>query len=266
MSNNGKQTGAIGGGPQPGSGVEKPKNLGKTLKRILDYSNKYLPIIIVAFACAIAATILMLLGPSRLSDLTNIIKDGLTGSIDMDSIVSIASMLVIFYALSWILNCVQGWILATTTQKISYSMRKDISRKINRIPMSYYSKVSTGDILSRVTNDVDTIGQSLNNSLGTLVSSITLLIGSLIIMFITNWLMAITAIAASLIGFILMLIIMSKSQKYFDIQQAAIGDINGQVEEVYSGHIVIKAYNDEEHVKKEFNQMNDTLEGSAFKA
>jgi len=266
MSNNGKQTGAIGGGPQPGSGVEKPKNLSKTLKRILDYSNKYLPIIIVAFACAIAATILMLLGPSRLSDLTNIIKDGLTGSIDMDSIVSIASMLVIFYALSWILNCVQGWILATTTQKISYSMRKDISRKINRIPMSYYSKVSTGDILSRVTNDVDTIGQSLNNSLGTLVSSITLLIGSLIIMFITNWLMAITAIAASLIGFILMLIIMSKSQKYFDIQQAAIGDINGQVEEVYSGHIVIKAYNDEEHVKKEFNQMNDTLEGSAFKA
>jgi ATP-binding cassette, subfamily B, multidrug efflux pump len=145
-------------------------------------------------------------------------------------------------------------------------MRGDISRQINALPMSFYNKVTTGDILSIVTNDADTIGSSLNNSLGTLVSSITLLLGSLIMMFITNWIMAFTAIVSSLLGFALMLVIMGKSQKHFAIQQMAIGEIDGHVEEVYSGHSIVKAYSNEKNNKTSFDSLNKTLKDSSFKA
>jgi len=205
--------------PAQATYTEKPKTLFKTLNRILKYSKKYGIAVIIGLIASIIGTILMLAGPSKLSELTDIIKDGLSTSIDMDKILKIAIILIVFYSLHWIFNSIQGWIMATVTQKISYEMRKDISVKINKVPMSYFSKVPTGDILSRVTNDVDTIGSSLNNSLGTMVSSIVLLLGSLLMMFITNWLLAVTAVLSSLIGFVLMLYIMSKSQKYFGIQQ-----------------------------------------------
>lgn len=264
MKNNEKN--AAGMAPPNMGGGEKAKEFKTTMKRILKYSNKYLPVVYFALACAAVGTVLMLLGPDKLSDLTDIIKDGLMTSIDMNSVYKIGIILIVFYGVSWVLSSLQGWIMATVTQKISYSLRGDISRKINRIPMSYFNKVSTGDILSRVTNDVDTIGQSMNNSLGTIVSSVTLLLGSVVMMLITNVIMTVTAIASSLIGLILMMVIMSKSQKHFNIQQQAIGDINGQVEEIFTGHTVVKAYNNESEVKGAFNKMNDTLKTSAFKA
>lgn len=267
MSNTSKDK--IAGGmkdPQSQGNGEKPKDLLKVMKRIMLYSKRFLPVVIFALICAVMGTVLMLLGPSQLSDMTNLITDGLTTSIDMDSIFRIGITLVIFYSLSFVFSSIQGWILAGVTQKISFGMRKDISDKINRVPMSYFSKVSTGDVLSIVTNDADTIGQSLNNSLGTLVTSLTQIIGTLIVMFVTNWILAFTAIVASLLGFALMLVIMGKSQKHFNSQQTALGSINGQVEEVYSGHTVVKAYNDEENVKTTFNKMNEELRDSSFKA
>src|SRR5574344_862701 len=133
----------------------KPKDLGKVMGRIFHYSNRYIVVVLIAFACAIAATILMLLGPSKLSEMTDLITDGIATGIDINAIIKIGTILIIFYALSWIFNVIQGYIIATITQQISYSMRKDFSSKINRIPMSYFNRVSTGDILSRVTNDVD---------------------------------------------------------------------------------------------------------------
>lgn len=253
-------------GPKDTNNGEKPKAFMKTMKRILGYSKIYTTAIIVALVCAIVGTVFMLLGPSKISDLTTLIEDGITTSIDLGAVANIGILLVVFYCLSFILSSTQGLIMATITQKISYRMRNDISRQINRLPMSFFNKVSTGDILSIVTNDADTIGSSLNNSLGTLVSSITLLLGSLIMMLVTNWIMALTAVLASLLGFALMMLIMGKSQKHFNDQQNAIGEIDGEVEEVYSGHLVVKAYSNEANSKKSFDSLNSNLKKSSFLA
>lgn len=245
---------------------DKAKDFNKTMLRIISYSKKHLFLIIIALLCAVGSTILMLFGPNQLSELTDLIKNGLMTSIDLGAIINIAVLLIILYVFSWILGAVQGFIMATIAQIISKLMRKDISMKINRIPMSYFNKLSTGEILSRVTNDVDTISNSLNNSLGTLVSSISLLVGSVIMMLISNWIMALAAILSSLIGFAAIIFIMAKSQKYFALQQEAIGKINGHVEEAYSGHTIIKAYNDETDTKNTFDKMNLLLKTSSFKA
>ncbi|MGN1051278.1 MAG: ABC transporter ATP-binding protein [Acutalibacteraceae bacterium] len=187
-------------------------------------------------------------------------------SIDMDKIFKIAITLVIMYALSYIFTAVQGFSMASITQRVSKRMRSDISDKINRLPMWYYNKTSTGDVLSRVTNDVDMIGQSLNQSISNLVSAVVLLCGSLIMMLITNGIMTLTAVIASLLGFVFMFLIMGKSQKYFARQQKHLGIINGHIEEIFSGHTVVKAYNGEENAEKTFDEMNKKLRDSGFKA
>ena len=187
-------------------------------------------------------------------------------SIDMEKIVRIGLTLVLFYLLSYILSATQGFIMATVTQKISKKMRSDISKKINRLPMWFYNKTTTGDVLSRVTNDVDTIGQSLNQSIGNLITSVILFVGCLIMMLITDRWMTLTAIVSSLIGFVFMFAIMGKSQKYFTRQQKHLGEINGHIEEIYAGHTVVKAYNGEEEAQKTFNEMNKNLRDSGFKA
>lgn len=259
--------GPMGGPGGPGGPVgEKPKDLIGTWKKLLGYAKKYYVLIIVAFACAIAGTVLTLLGPDKLEDLTNEITSGIATGIDMNAIAKIGITLVIFYALSWCLTSAQHWIMATVTASISKSMREDISRKINRLPMWYYNKTTTGDVLSRVTNDVDTISQSFNQSIGNLISQIVLLCGSLVMMFVSNWIMAITAVGASLIGFVVMMLIMGRSQKYFSRQQRHLGEINGHIEEIYAGHIVVKAYNGEDNAEKVFDEMNGNLKESGFKS
>lgn len=187
-------------------------------------------------------------------------------SIDMDKVQRIGFILVTFYALSYLFSAIQGWITAGVTQRVSQQLRGDISRKINRLPMAFYNRTSTGDILSRVTNDVDLISQSLNQSIGNLITSVILLFGSLLMMLITNLWMTLTAILASLLGFAVMFAIMGRSQKYFARQQRHLGALNGHIEEMYTGHTVVKAYNGEAAAQQTFDQMNDKLRDSGFRA
>jgi len=253
-------------GPGMGGGGEKAKNFTGTWAKLLNYCKQYWIVMIAALVCAGVSTVLTLVGPDKLSELTDLITEGLMAGIDLEAVATIGITLVIIYAIGTILSLVQGVVMATVTQKVSKSLRSNISGKINRLPISYYNRTTTGDVLSRVTNDVDTIGQSLNQSVGTLVSAITLLVGSLIMMLATNVIMTITAVAATLIGFVLMMVIMGRSQKYFTRQQQHLGEINGHIEEIYAGHTVVKAYNGEENAKKAFQKMNNNLKDSGFKA
>ena len=258
-----------GGMRGPGMGrrpAEKSKDFKGTWMKIIRYCKRYLAVIVVALICAVAGTILTILGPDKLSDLTKVITDGIATGIDMERIKSIGLTLVAFYVGSAILSFGQQFIMATVTQNVTKQLRSDISGKINRLPMAYYNKTSTGDVLSRVTNDVDMISQSMNQSIGNLVSAVALFFGSLIMMFKTNVIMTLTAVIATMIGFGLMSLITSHSQKYFSRQQANLGALNGHIEEIYSGHTVVKAYNGEENAKIVFDELNNNLRDSAFKA
>ena len=256
------------GGPGGRMGIgEKPKDLVGTWKKLFAYCNRYRAAIIIAFICAFGGTLLTLLGPGKLSELTTYIQAGLfTGTVDLDAVFVIGITLICFYAASWIFSVLQGWIMATVTQKVSRTMRSEISLKINSLPISYFNRTTTGDVLSRVTNDVDTIGQSLNQSIGNLITQAVLFFGSLIMMFITNRIMAVTAVIATLIGFVIMMFIMSRSQKYFKLQQNNLGALNGHIEEMYAGHTVVKAYNGEEKAIEQFDRLNAALRESGFKA
>ena len=247
-------------------GAEKSKDFKGTWKKLLGRNKIYIYAIMVAIICAVGGTILTLIGPDKLKDLTNIISEGLMTGIDMDGITKVCITLVILYGTSMVLSLMQGLIMATVTQKTTRNFRHDISRKINRLPMSFYNTTTTGDVLSRVTNDVDTIAQSMNMSIGNLVTAIVLLFGSLIMMIKTNLILTVTAILASLLGFGLMGVIMKKSQMYFSRQQKHLGEINGHIEEIYSGHTIVKAYNGEAEASRKFKVMNDNLRESAFKA
>ena len=258
------------GGPHGArGGGEKAKDLVGIWKKLLGYCRKYLVITVIAILCSAIGTVLMLIGPDKLSELTDTITEGImppATSIDMDKVVQIGMTLVVFYVMSYLLSAIQGWIMSTVTQRVSKAMRSDISKKINRLPMWFYNQTTTGDVLSRVTNDVDTIGQSLNHSIGNMVSAIILFVGSLVMMLTTSGWMTLTAAVASLLGFVLMFSIMGKSQKYFTRQQKHLGEINGHIEEIYSGHTVVKAYNGEEEAQKVFDEMNRNLCESGFKA
>lgn len=244
----------------------KKKKSEKNLGKLITYCKKYIPVIVIALISSVIGTILSLIGPDKLSEMTDIITDGIMTNIDLEKITSIGLTLVAIYVLSAILTFSQGYIMATVTQKVSKGLRSDISKKINKLPMSYYNNNTTGDLLSRVTNDVDTIGQALNQSLGTLISAICLFFGSLIMMLKTNVIMTVAAILATMIGFGLMMIIMKNSQKYFRSQQDYLGKINGHIEEVYSGHTVIKAYNAEKQMDSKFRDLNSRLKNSTFRA
>lgn len=252
-----------GHGMGPG---EKSKDLVGTWKKLIGSNKLYFSFVLVALACAVIATVLNLIGPDKLKELTDIISAGIMTEIDMDAVLKVCITLVVFYGSGMVLSLIQNLIMASVTQKVTKNLRENISGKINRLPISYYNKTTTGDVLSRVTNDVDSIGQSLNMSVGSLVSAVVLLIGSLIMMIKTNFLMTVAAIVASVIGFIFMGLIMGKSQRYFFMQQKNLGEINGYIEEMYSGHTVVKAYNGEAEAGRKFGEMNEQLRNSGFKA
>lgn len=237
-----------------------------SFSKLLRYCKRYVPIIIIALIGAAIGTFLTLFGPDKLSEMTDLISEGLFGEIDLEAITSIGVTLVIIYGISFILSLSQGLIMANVTQKVSKNLRTALADKINKLPMSYYNNTTTGDILSRVTNDVDTIGQTLNQSIGTLVSAGCLFIGSLIMMLKTNIILTITAVLATVIGFVLMGFIMKKSQKYFLSQQEGLGKLNGHIEEVYTGHTIVKAYNSEKQMRDIFESINNKLKDNAFKA
>ncbi|MDE5765241.1 MAG: ABC transporter ATP-binding protein/permease [Ruminococcus sp.] len=253
-------------GPRGQMAVEKPQDFTGTWKKLINYSGRYIILIIISLICAVVSTVLNLLGPNKLSDITNLILEGVMTGIDIDGVVHICMILVFLYSSGALLHVVQSLLMAESTQRVSKNLRTDISRKINRLPMWYYNRTSTGDILSRVTNDIDTIAQSMNQSIGNLITSLTMFIGSIVMMFVTNWIMAVTAIIASVLGFVFMFSVMGKSQKYFAMQQRHLGEINGHIEEAYAGHTVIKAYNGQSQEKNKFSEMNSALKNSAFKA
>lgn len=255
------------GGP-PGSYQEaKAKSFKEAWGRMLVYMRPYIPAIIVASVLVTIGTVFTVIGPDKLSEMTDLIFDGMrSGSIDLMAVAGIGTFLVTIYVISAVLTYGQGYIVATVVQKLSKRLRTDISEKINRLPLRYFDRTSYGDVLSRATNDVDTIGQSLNQSIGTLMSASTLLIGALVMMLITDVTMTVAAVLSALAGFGLMVVIMTKSQKFFRRQQLYLGKINGFVEEMYTGHNIVKAYNGEEAAQREFDSFNDDLFDSAFKS
>lgn len=246
--------------------VEKAGNSGKAFKDLFDYCKGYLPLIMIALLLGAAGAVFSLIGPDKLSDITDLITEGLGGSVDLDAIVNICILLAVLYGLSWICGYVQSFIMAMVTQRVSKSLRTDISQKINRLPLKYFDSNSFGDILSRVTNDVDTIGQTLNNSIGTLISSVTLFFGAMLMMLLTNVSMAVCAVVVSAAGIFAVMMIMGKSQKYFLAQQNSLGDINGHIEEIYAGHQVVRAYNGEKQAEMVFDNINEKLYDSAWKS
>jgi len=263
----------------PMAAIEKPKNFKASFGKLIKYSKRHLWGIIIAILFAVAGTVLTLIGPNKISDLTDLIRDSLPvfdeinktlislgTPVEMQKIIEIGIFLVIIYSLSAVFSYVQGFIMTTITQRLSKRMRKDISSKINKLPLKYMDSTPYGDVLSRVTNDVDTIGQTLSNSITTLVSSITLLVGSVVMMFITNWIMALTAIGASLIGFVFIALVMKFSQKHFKAQQEELGNINGHIEEVYSGHDIVNVYNGKRETKAKFEEINNRLYNSGWKS
>ncbi len=253
-------------GPMRQRAPEQSKDFLGAWKKLLRYCKRFAPAIVTALVCSIGGTALTLVGPDKLGELTNVVKNGILTGIDLDAVADIGATLIVYYSLSMVLSVVQGWLMANVTQRLAQRMRGDIAAKIDRLPMSYYNKTSTGDILSRVTNDVDTIGQSMHMAVGNLVSSVTLMVGSLVMMLRHSFLMTGAAILATLLGFVLMLLIMSRSQKYFLRQQRDLGRINGHIEEIYAGHTVVKAYNGEDAALKTFTEMNESLRDSGFKS
>ncbi|MCF0147379.1 MAG: ABC transporter ATP-binding protein [Clostridium sp.] len=258
MSNHGRP--GMGGKPQ------KAKDLKGTWIKLLKYSKAYVAFMIIAIIFAIAGTTFTILGPDKLKEITNVIMQGIMAEIDLTEVRRIGIILVIFYVSGSVLSYGQQFILTKVTQKIANKLRKDISFKMNKLPLKYFDSTSHGEILSRVTNDVDTIGQSMNQSVGTLVSAVVLFAGSLIMMLKTNVLMSLAAILATIIGFALMMVIMGKSQKYFASQQKELGKLNGHIEEIYSAHNIVKAYNGENNAINKFEETNTRLFESARNA
>ena len=245
------------------------KDTGKSLRTLWQYCRKYAALIITALAFAAISAVLSVIGPDYISQLTETITNGVSMagiSIDMEKITRIGVTLIVIYAVSMLLGYLQSVIMAHVSCNVGKKMRGDISHKINRIPLRYFDSHSQGDTLSRVTNDVDSVTQSLNMSVGTLVTAAATLIGCVVMMFITDWRMGLTGIAASLIGFIAMGVIMAKSQKYFVARQNNLAKVNGHVEEYYAGQNIVRAYNSEAKGLASFRKSNEELRKATFKA
>lgn len=255
-----------GGNQSNQASGQKANNFKATWGKMLNYFRSYWTAGIIALMSAVIGTVLTLIGPDKLSELTDIVTAGIVTGIDMDAVRTIGFTLVGFYGLSGLLSLVQGLIMAEVTQRISQKLRQDLSQKINKLPIAYFDNNTTGDILSRMTNDIDTIAQSLNQSISTLVTATTMLVGSLIMMLTTNLIMTATAVLATLIGIGLMMLIMSQSQKYFSRQQNDLGAINGHIEEIYTNQTIVKVYNGEDDALQSFIQINKNLQTSGFRA
>ena len=241
--------------------MDKSKNFKSAIKRLIKEMKNFKFALIIAFICAILSSILAMVSPNFLAQLTDEIAVGLNPlkQMNLESIKNIAILLVGLYVLSSLFEFIEAVYLTNVANKFAKKLRSSISTKINRLPLKYFDKHQTGDTLSRVTNDIDTVAQSLNQSLGDFVAGVTMFFGIIIMMFTTNWIMALTAIISSLIGFVFMIAILKKSQKYFIARQIELGNLNGHIEEVYSALNVIKAYNGKNEVSKKFDEYNEKV-------
>ena len=258
------------GGPGRGgmSPVEKPKNFSKTMKKLVSHLQPFWISIIFVFIFAIGSTLFAIISPKLLGNMTSQIFSDLSSrlSVNFIKLRILVIQLLVLYALSSVLNYVQGWIMSGVAQKISYRFRRDISEKINRLPLSYFDKTSYGDVMSRVTNDVDTVSQTLNQTLAQVVIAITMLLGILIIMFSISWQMTLVVLVLVPLSLVLIRMIVKKSQHYFKEQQESLGEINGHIEEMYSGHSVMRVFNGEKESVEKFAVINKKLFDSAWRS
>lgn len=256
----------------PGVAVEKPKNFKKSVGRLIKYMAKYKLGLFFVFLFAVGSTVFAIIGPKILAKATDALFEGLTdkiqgtGGIDFEKIGTILLFLLGLYVISAVMQLVQGLIMANVSQNVSYRLRKDLAAKINQLPMNYFDKKTHGEVLSRVTNDVDTLGMSLNQSITQLITSMTTIIGVLIMMLTISPILTLVALAILPVSGLIVGIVVKHSQKYFKQQQEYLGHVNGQVEEVYSGHIVVKAFNREEVCVEEFDKANAVLYRSAWRS
>lgn len=271
MAKNDYQLGSVrmnnrGGGPR-GRIIEKPKDFKHALFMLVRYLKKFIPQLCLAFGCAMASVLLTLFGPDMLSKITNLIEDGMkAGFVDTPAILRLCIVVLCFYLFSSLLTFTQSVTLTLTSQNIMRHMRNDISRKLNRIPLKRFDSASFGDLLSRVTNDVDTIGMSVNHAASEIVSAATTFVGCTIMMLITNVPLTIIALIAAFGGFFTMNQVIHRSQKYFSRRQRYLGELNGHIEEMYAGHLIVKAYNGEKDSLTEFNRLNELLYENNWKS
>ena len=245
---------------------EKPHDLKKAVGNLLDYCRKDMGVIVISLFLAAGGAVVTIIGPGQVSKITDLIRNGLITGIDMAGIARLGAVLLCLYGAGALLTFLQHYIMAGFNQRLSRRMRKDIVGKINRLKLSYFNFHEYGDVLSRITNDVDMISASLSNSMATIVSSAAQFTGCLIMMVITNWIMAGTSVLSSLLAFGLMLVIVKKSQKYFIARQQNLGSLNGYIEEMYTGHDVIRTASAQRKVKAEFDSLNEKVKDSNFKS
>lgn len=270
----GPMGGPMGAGPHGMGAVEKPKNFKKTMGQLFSYLKPYSISIILVLIFAAGSAAFSIVGPKILGNATTKLFEGLiskvTGiegaGIDFVYIGNIVLFLLGLYLISTLFNFIQGFIMSGVSQKVSYNLRKTISEKINRMPLKYFDKTNHGEVLSRVTNDIDTVSHTLNQSLPQIVSSITTLVGVLIMMLSISWVMTLASLLILPLSIIFIMVVVKASQKYFKTQQDYLGHINGHVEEMYGGHTIMKAFNGEERSIKKFEEINDTLYHSAWKS
>ncbi len=261
--------GPMGGGMGP---AEKAKDFKGSLKKLLSYIGKYKIGIFIVIVFAVVSTVFSVLGPKIMGKATTALAEGLmkkiagTGGIDFDYIARILLITLGLYLVSTVFSFFQGWIMTAITQKVCYRMRREISEKINRMPMKYFESRTYGEVLSRITNDVDTLGQGLNQSVTQIITSVATLVGVLVMMLSISPLMTLIALVILPVSAVLVSVVIKMSQKYFGTQQEYLGHINGQVEETYGGHLVIKAFNKEKETVETFNKTNNILYESAWKS
>lgn len=239
---------------------------GSAMPRLIQYMKDRMGVILLALVLAALSAVMTIVGPGKIGDIATIMSDGLLGDMDLAAIGRIGIFLAVIYLLSALFGFIQHYIMASVTLKMSYQMRGELSDKINRVPQKYFNTTSQGDILSRITNDVSTLQQGLTNSLPTIVSAATQFVGCLIMMFVTEWRLALISLGITVLGMILIIVIMSRSQKYFTTRQKSLGDLNGYVEEMYSGHEVVRISLAEKKVNREFDRMNAAVYDANWKS
>ncbi|MDD2533828.1 MAG: ABC transporter ATP-binding protein [Eubacteriales bacterium] len=251
---------------------EKAKDFKGSFRKLLDYLRPYWLVVITVLIFSIGSTVFSIIGPKVMGEATNTLVEGLmkkmnnTGVVDFTSIGRTMIVLVILYGVSSLFSFFQGYLMSGVAMKISYSLREKIAAKIDRLPLKYFDKTTHGEVLSRVTNDVDTVSNTLNQSLSQIVSSVTMLVGIIIMMLTISWIMTLTAILVLPVSMVLIMLVVKKSQQYFKKQQAFLGHVNGHVEEMYSGHLVMKAFNGEARSVETFAELNDELYTSGWKS
>ena len=269
--------GPMGGqGPMGGMGMmkaEKPRDFKGTMLKLIKYLGSYKVSIVIVMIFAIASTIFTIVGPKILGKATTRLFEGVMGQIagsgagiDFGYIGNIILLMIGLYVLSSIFSFIQGWVMSGVAMKITYRFRRDISQKINRMPLKYFDGTNHGEVLSRITNDVDTVSQTLNQSLTQIITSVVSVLGVLIMMFSINWMMTLVALVIVPLSLVIVSLVIKQSQKYFKQQQDFLGHVNGHVEEMYGSHVVMKAFNGEEKSVEKFDQINDTLFTSAWKS